>query len=285
MRGAFDMGGRLYVVGTPIGNLSDMSPRALETLEAVDFLAVEDTRVTVKLLNRFEIKKPMVSYYEHNMDQRGAEIVARLLAGEQAAIVTDAGMPCISDPGERLVALCAEAGIPIAVVPGPSAVTAALALSGLPVGRFSFEGFLSVKKTSRLERLEEIKGDRRAIVFYEAPHKLIATLSDLYAVLGDRRIALARELTKVYEEVQRTTLSQAVAHYETNEPRGEYVLVVEGASRREERQTIEEAAACARTLILQGESPAKAAKQAARTSGQPRGEIYRLLMMKERDEL
>ncbi|MFA9380957.1 MAG: 16S rRNA (cytidine(1402)-2'-O)-methyltransferase, partial [Acetanaerobacterium sp.] len=208
-----ECGMKLYVVGTPIGNLGDFSPRAREVLSSVDFIAAEDTRVTLKLLNHFEIKKPMVSYYEHNLRERGEYIMGRILAGEQCAIVTDAGMPCISDPGEDLVRLCRDSGVPIEVVPGPSAVISALAVSGLTTSRFSFEGFLSMAKKARTAHLAEVKDNPRTLIFYEAPHKLCATLADMLRVLGDRRISLARELTKLYEEVRKTTLSEAVAYY------------------------------------------------------------------------
>ena len=205
------MSGTLTIVGTPIGNLGDFSPRAVEALEAADFIAAEDTRVTLKLLNHFGLKKPLVSYYEHNKRERGEQICARIEAGESCALVSDAGMPAISDPGEELVAQCAERGSPVLAVPGPSAVVTALALSGLPTGRFAFEGFLSVNKKSRREHLQSLSGERRTMVFYEAPHKLPGTLRDLLEALGDRRVALARELTKVHEEVSRTTLSEAAA--------------------------------------------------------------------------
>ena len=206
------MSGTLYVVGTPIGNLGDFSPRAIETLQSVDFIAAEDTRVTLKLLNHFDIKKPMVSYYEHNIRQRGEMIVGRLLQGESCAIVTDAGMPCISDPGEDLVALCAQHGIPTVVVPGPSAAISALAVSGLSTSRFSFEGFLTTNKRGRQEHLQALVDDTHTLIFYEAPHKLPATLKDMLTVLGDRPISLVRELTKLHEEVFRTTLAAAVEH-------------------------------------------------------------------------
>ena len=202
------MSGTLTLVGTPIGNLSDMSPRGVKALRECDFIAAEDTRVTMNLLNHFEIRKPLVSYYEHNKRQRGGEILSRLQAGESAVLVTDAGMPAISDPGEELVALCHDEGIPVTVVPGPSAVVTALALSGLPAGRFTFEGFLSVNKRSRREHLEALRLEQRTMVFYEAPHKLPATLRDMALVLGERRIALVRELTKIHEEVIRTTLPE-----------------------------------------------------------------------------
>ena len=215
------MTGTLYVVGTPIGNLSDFSPRAVETLEAVDFIAAEDTRVTLKLLNHFGVKKPLVSYFEHNKRDHGEKILARLEAGENCALVSDAGMPAISDPGELLVAQCAERGIPVLVVPGPSAVVSALAISGLPTGRFTFEGFLSVNKKSRRDHLDEVKDERRTMIFYEAPHKLYATLRDMLDAWGDRRIAIVRELTKIHEEVIRTTLSEAVRRSKDDPFKGE----------------------------------------------------------------
>lgn len=270
------MSGKLYVVGTPIGNLGDFSPRALETLKNCSFIAAEDTRVTLKLLNRFEIKKPLVSYYEHNIRERGQEILARILAGEDCAVVTDAGMPCISDPGEDLVRLCSENGVQTVVVPGPSAAVSALAVSGLPTARFSFEGFLSVKRTSRREHLEAVKEDPRTLIFYEAPHKLAATLSDMCEAFGDRRIALARELTKIHEEVRRTTLSQAAAHYAENPPRGEFVLIVEGAPpKKTEPPDFREAVELTLGLASQGASLSDAAKEAARRTGYKKGELYK----------
>ena len=227
------MAGTLYLVGTPIGNLGDFSPRAIEIFKTVDFIAAEDTRVTMKLLNHFVIKKPLVSYYEHNRAESGEKIVARILMGENCALVSDAGMPAISDPGEDLVKQCAEHGIEVIVVPGPSAVVSALALSGLPTGRFTFEGFLSTAKKSRFEHLSDVKTEKRTMVFYEAPHKLLPTLRDILSVFGDRRIAICRELTKLHEETIRTTLSAAVEMYTANPPRGEFVLVIEGAQEQE----------------------------------------------------
>lgn len=279
------MSGTLYVVGTPIGNLSDFSPRAVETLEQADFIAAEDTRVTLKLLNHFGIKKPMVSYFEHNKYQRGEIICQRILEGETCALVSDAGMPAISDPGEMLVAQCAEKGIPVVVVPGPSAVVSALAVSGLPTGRFTFEGFLSTAKKSRREHLDEVRNEKRTMVFYEAPHKLPTTLEDMLAVWGDRRIAVVRELTKIHEEVRRTTLAEAAKYYRENTPKGEFVLVIEGAKEQpEEEMSLEQAVELARELIQQGHSASEAAKQAAQLSGKKKGELYRLLMEeKDRD--
>lgn len=277
--------GKLYVVGTPIGNLGDLSPRAVETLERCDFIAAEDTRVTVKLLNHLGLKKPMVSYFEHNLRRRGEEITARMLAGETCAIVTDAGMPCISDPGEDLVRLCIAQGIPTEVVPGPSALISALAVSGLSTSRFAFEGFLSVKKSSRFQRLQEIQTDPRTLIFYEAPHKLVATLRDMLEVLGDRKITLVRELTKIHEEVRHTTLTEGLAYYEASPPRGEFVLVLEGASqeRAEESLTLEEAADMAAALAQGGMPLSEAAREAARQTGYPKGRIYKEALAKSQD--
>ncbi|MBR2444695.1 MAG: 16S rRNA (cytidine(1402)-2'-O)-methyltransferase [Clostridia bacterium] len=224
------IGGTLYLVATPIGNLSDISERALKVLSEVDFVAAEDTRNSGKLLSYFGISKPMVSYFEHNKRERGLVILERLKAGESCALVTDAGTPAISDPGEDLVVLCSENGVPVTSIPGCSAVVNALALSALPTGRFCFEGFLSTNKNERYERLNEIKNDTRTTIFYEAPHKLIKTLEDLLSVFGDRKITLCRELTKLNEEILRTTISGALRHYEEISPRGEYVLVVEGCT-------------------------------------------------------
>lgn len=268
------MSGKLYVVGTPIGNLEDMSVRAVKTLQEVDFIAAEDTRVTLKLLNHFEIKKPMVSYHEHNAREKGGEIITHLLSGQTCAIVTDAGMPCISDPGEDLVRLCAENGIDTIVIPGPSAAISALALSGLSTSKFVFEGFLNPQKNARLERLEELKREKRTIIFYEAPHKLCDTLSAMYQVLGDRKITLARELTKIYEEVIRTTLSQAVALFEEKAPKGEFVLVVEGMVEEEQSLTFEQALELIQALVDKGEPLSKAAKDVARQTGFKKGELY-----------
>ena len=270
------MAGTLYVVGTPIGNLGDFSPRAIETLKAVDFIAAEDTRVTQKLLNHFEIKKPMMSYYQHNLRERGEEIIARIEAGENCAIVTDAGMPCISDPGEDLVHLCAERGVAVAVVPGPVAAMSALAISGMPTSRFSFEGFLSTNNKNRAEHLRQIRDDRHTLIFYEAPHKLIYTLEDMLAALGDRRIALCRELTKLHEEVIRTTFSGALALYKEKSPRGEYVLIIEGAPEAEETVlTFEEAVERVKSLREEGLSVSDAAKQVAKETGYKKGDLYR----------
>ena len=228
------MAGILYLVATPIGNLGDFSPRAVDTLEKADFIAAEDTRVSVKLLNHFDIKKPLVSYHEHNRASAGQAILRRLLAGENCALVTDAGTPAISDPGEDLVRLCGESGITVEAIPGCCAAICALAVSGLPTGRFTFEGFLSANKKERRAALLKLKSEERTMVFHEAPHKLRATLSDMAEILGDRPVALCRELTKLHEETLRTTLSAAAALYAEREPRGEYVLVVAGAQPLEE---------------------------------------------------
>lgn len=228
------MAGTLYLVATPIGNLGDFSPRGVETLQAVDFIAAEDTRVSVKLLNHFGVKKPLVSYHEHNRAAAGQAILARLLAGESCALVTDAGTPAISDPGEGLVRLCGENGVTVEAIPGCCAAICALAVSGLPTGRFTFEGFLSANKKERRTALLKLKNEERTMVFHEAPHKLRATLADMAEILGDRPAALCRELTKLHEETLRTTLLQAVELYREKEPRGEYVLVVAGAQPTEE---------------------------------------------------
>ena len=273
------MSGTFYLVGTPIGNLGDLSPRAVETLSAVDFIAAEDTRVTLKLLNHFGIKKPMVSYFEHNRRERGEQIAARLLAGENCALVTDAGMPAVSDPGEDLVALCHGRGIPVHAVPGPAAFVTALTLSGMPAGRFTFEGFLSVNKRSRREHLASLARERRTMLFYEAPHKLPATLRDLNEALGDRRLAIVREITKVHEEVIHTSLAQAAQDYADSGLRGELVLVVEGA---EETAgviaTLEEATALAHDYQREGCSPSEAARRAAGETGLKKGDIYKALL-------
>jgi len=270
------MRGTFYVIGTPIGNLDDVTIRQLDTLGAVDFICAEDTRVTLKLLNRFEIKKPLVSFHEHSSKADAQKIIDRLLAGESCGIVTDAGMPCISDPGEVLVKMCAESGIDIKVVPGPSAVVSAVAVSGLSTRRFTFEGFLPVPKKERTERLEKLRGETAVMVFYEAPHKLKTTLADLaQAFGGERRIALCRELTKIHEEVLRLTLAEAVEYYNNNEPRGEFVLVLEGAQEGTgEEITIEQAMAQVQKLIEMGEKPTDACKAVAKETGFRKSELY-----------
>ena len=270
------MAGMLYLVPTPIGNLGDISQRCRETLETVDFIAAEDTRVSLKLLNHLNIKKPLVSYYEHNRAESGPRIVARLLAGETCALVSDAGSPAISDPGEDLVALCAEAGIIVTAIPGPCAAITALSISGLPTGRFTFEGFLSTNKKSRRDHLEALSGEQRTMIFYEAPHKLRNTLDDLQKAFGgDRRISLCRELTKLHEEVIRTTVSGAVEYYKEQDPRGEYVLILEGAAPVETVEiTMEDALALVETKIAAGMSRKDAVKEAAKETGIPKNALY-----------
>ncbi len=273
------MSGKLYVVGTPIGNLSDMTMRAVETLKSVDFICAEDTRVTAKLLNHFEIKKSLISYHEHNASQSGKNIVERLQSGESCAVVTDAGMPCISDPGEDLVRLCAENGIETVVVPLASAAVSALAISGLSTSRFTFEGFLSTTKKQRLEHLSSLVNETRTMIFYEAPHKLIYTLKDMLEFFGDRKISLCRELTKIHEEVIRTTLSGAIEKYEAVSPKGEFVLVIEGKPKENEvLDNIEDAIAQVNELISKGIRAADACKQIAKITSFSKGELYSELL-------
>ncbi len=273
--------GSLFVVGTPIGNLGDMTYRAVETLEKVDFICAEDTRVSAKLLNYFEIKTPLVSYHEHNAAQVGESICDRIAAGESAAIVTDAGMPCISDPGELLVKMCYERGIKVEVVPGPSAVITGLAISGLDTKNFQFEGFLSVTKKQRQEHLAAVKNSTHTLIFYEAPHKLLNTLEDMLKFFGDRKISLCRELTKLHEEVIRTTLSQAVEMYKAVKPKGEFVLVIEGAKESEllsKAETIDEALLQVKALVEKGMRGADACKEIAKATGFSKGELYTKLL-------
>lgn len=274
--------GKLYLVATPIGNLADLSERAVKVLSEVDFIAAEDTRNSMRLLSHLGISKPMVSYFEHNKRERGEQIVERLQSGESCALITDAGTPAISDPGEDIVALCAAHGVAVTSIPGPVASITALTISGLPTGRFTFEGFLSVNKAERRQRLAELADERRTMLFHEAPHKLRATLKDLAATFGnDRRIAICRELTKLNEEVLRLTLGDAVHHYEEQEPRGEYVLVVEG--------TKESAAPSAfwsdmdipthvAHYIKTGMSKMDAIKQAAKDRGIPKNDVYQQVL-------
>ena len=274
------MSGTLYLVGTPIGNLGDLSVRALETLRRADFIAAEDTRVTAKLLNHFEIKKPCVSYYEHNKYASGEKIVARLLAGETCALVTDAGMPAISDPGEDIVRQCAEQGIDVQVIPGPCAAIAALAVSGLPTQQFCFEGFLAVSGKTRREHLQRLQGETRTMLFYEAPHKLQNTLKDLCAAFGtERRISLCRELTKLHEQILRMTLGEALAYYTENDPRGEYVLVLEGAPEPAgQALTLEDAVALALQRIEGGASKKDAVREVSRETGFPKNALYEAVL-------
>ena len=274
--------GTLYLVSTPIGNLADISERAKKVLNGVDFIAAEDTRNTLKLLMIYGISRPLISYHEHNRRERGAEIAGRLAAGESCALVTDAGTPAISDPGEDLVALCAERGIPVTAVPGCCAGITALTLSGLPTGRFCFEGFLPQDKADRRERLAALAEETRTMLLHEAPHKLRTTLKDLAVALGDgRRISLCRELTKLNEEIHRTTLGEAMAHYAAHDPRGEYVLVIEGGEKTAKKE--------ADPLLLlspadhvayyekQGLSRMDAIKAAAKARGMQKNELYRIL--------
>ena len=274
------MPGTLYVVATPIGNLDDMPPRVAATFGLADFVAAEDTRVTLKLLNHLGLKKPMVSYFEHNKRERGEIICARIEQGENCAIVTDAGMPCISDPGEDLVKLCEERGIKTVVIPGPSAVISALAVSGLSTGRFTFEGFLSVNKKSRTDHLKSLANEHRTMIFYEAPHKLPQTLRDLYASFGDRKLTIVREITKIHEEVIRTTTKNAAENLSDGSVKGEIVLVLEGAPQVDDTEefTLEYAVETAKKLIENGARATDAAKEAAALTGFKKNEIYKELI-------
>lgn len=273
------MSGKLYVVGTPIGNLGDFSPRAVQTLESVDFIAAEDTRVTMKLLNHFNIKKEMVSYFEHNKRERGEYICSRIASGENCAIVTDAGMPAISDPGEDLVRLCHQMNIGVESVPGPTAFASALAISGMESGRFTFEGFLSVNKRSRREHLDELKDEKRTMIFYEAPHKLSNTLKDLYSAFGERELSIVREITKIHEQVIKTTLKQANELYSNGTLKGEIVLIVEGKKAENAQQlSLEEAVAMAQALVEKGLSVNNAAKEVAAQTPFKKGDIYKALL-------
>ena len=271
------MSGTLYIVGTPIGNLEDITLRQLRILGEVDFVAAEDTRVTRKLLNHYELKTPAVSYHEHSGTAVAQSIAQRILAGESCAVVTDAGMPCISDPGEPLVQLCREQGIPVTVVPGPSAAIAALAISGQHTAQFTFEGFLSVTKKQRIAHLERLRTEQRTMIFYEAPHKLLRTLSDMQQYFGaDRSLSIGRELTKVHEEVCTMTLTEAVAHYTATPPKGEFVLVVAGAVPQEPETTLSLEAAVERVqqAVEQGMRLTDACKQLAQETGYRKSQLY-----------
>ena len=270
------MAGMLYLVPTPIGNLGDISQRCRETLEQADFIAAEDTRVSIKLLNHLGIKKNLVSYFEHNKAYKGNVILDRILAGETCALVSDAGSPAISDPGEDLVRQCAEAGITVCAIPGPCAVITALSISGLPTGRFCFEGFLSMSKKSRREHLESLIGEKRTMIFYEAPHKLLNTLEDMATVFGENRpVSLCRELTKLHEEVIRTTLGGAIEKYRENAPKGEFVVVVGGAPEEEKvLPTADDAAVRVAQLMEQGLSRKDAIKQTAQELKLPKNVVY-----------
>lgn len=272
--------GKLIVLGTPIGNLGDFSSRGIKTLEEVDFIAAEDTRVTRKLLSHFGIRKPLISYFQHNEIHRVNIIIDKILKGQTCALVSDAGMPTISDPGENLVCECAENNIKIEVVPGPSALIAALAVSGLPTGRFTFEGFLSTNKKSRNLHLKELKDEKRTMIFYEAPHKVHRTLSSLLEVLGDRRISICREMTKIYEEVIRTTIKGVLTAYKDKSFKGECVIIVEGKLKNEDTTDfdVEEATELAKDLISKGNSISKAAKTATAGTNLLKSDVYRNLL-------
>ncbi len=269
------MAATLYLVPTPIGNLGDISERCREILQAADFLAAEDTRVSLKLLNYLGLKKSLVSYHEHNKAESGQRILARLQAGESCALMTDAGTPAISDPGEDLVRLCAEAGIAVCSIPGPCAAITALSASGLPTGRFTFEGFLPTAKKERQARLTQLAREERTMIFYEAPHRLAATLADLQSAFGgERKIALCRELTKLHEEIQRTTLARASAIYQEHAPRGEYVLVIDGAEPAREILSLEDALSLVRALMERGVAKKDAVRQVAQDTGFPKNALY-----------
>lgn len=274
------MAGELFVVGTPIGNLSDLSPRAVHTLEKVDFIAAEDTRVTIKLLNYFNIKNKLIAYHEHNRAEKGPSIVEKILSGESCALVTDAGMPAISDPGQDLVRLCHENGINVVTVPGPSAIITALALSGLEVSRFTFEGFLTGNKPKRKEHLDEIKTERKTMVFYEAPHKLAATLHDLYITLGDRKIALVKELTKIHENIEFGTLAEFDGKYDGMKLKGEYVIIIEAKPREQLKEEEEkpDPVGLAKMYVSEGMSVNEAAKRAAKETNSKKSDIYKALL-------
>ena len=275
----------LYLVATPIGNLGDLSPRAREVLSAADFIAAEDTRVTQKLLTACGLpRKPMISYYEHNRRARGEEVLAKLLAGESCALVTDAGTPAVSDPGEDLVALCAEHDVPVIPIPGCCAAVCALAASGLPTGRWCFEGFLSVNKKARRAHLDALQNEKRTMIFYEAPHKLCATLRDLAEAFGGtRRISLSRELTKLHEETLRMTLAEAIAYFDQTPPRGEFVLIVEGApdepeTEQDEQARLAAAAAAVRRRMEEGQTQKDAVKAVSAETGVKKNALYRFVL-------
>lgn len=273
--------GTLYLVPTPIGNLGDISRRMADTLAEVDFIAAEDTRVSLKLLNHLEIKKPMLTYHRHNTETGGQAVIDRLLAGENGALVTDAGMPAISDPGEELVARCAQLDIPVVAIPGPCALVTALAVSGQPTGRFTFEGFLAMNKKNRRSHLDSLRGEERTMIFYEAPHKLAATLRDLSDTFGpDRPVSLCRELSKLHEEVRRTTLGEAADYYRDNAPKGEFVLVVRGAEPQEEQEaTLEDGLALVEKFRAEeGLSLRDGVKRAAKELGLPKNQLYDLAL-------
>ena len=276
------MNGKLYLCPTPIGNLGDITIRTLEVLKSVDLIAAEDTRVSAKLLNHFDIKVPTTSYYEHNKREKGSYLIEKLLSGQNIAVITDAGMPGISDPGEDLVRLCIENGIEIESLPGPCAFATALVASGLPTGRFAFEGFLTVNRKNRLSHLESLKNDERTLIFYEAPHKLLTTLKDMLAEFGNRKIVLARELTKKFEEYKRTTLEEAIVYYEETPPKGEFVLIIEGADAEAVKAEYLSSLPSAEELLKKFSAEGMRAKELTRRVAdelkQPRREIYDLYL-------
>ena len=273
------MQGKLFLVGTPIGNLGDFSLRAQEILKTVDYIAAEDTRVSLKLLNHFNIKNKMVSFHQHNEHEKAPEIAEDIKQGKNVALITDAGMPAISDPGEHLVKLCYENGIVIESVPGPTAFATAIAISGLYTGRFAFEGFLSTNKTNRFAHLEEIKNHHETLIFYEAPHKLLNTLKDMLKVFNNRKISIVKEITKLHENVFLTTISDAVTYFSNNKPMGEYVIIVEGKTKEEENPlTLEEAVLIAKKLKNEGLKATDAAKEAANISGFKKSDIYKKIL-------
>jgi 16S rRNA (cytidine1402-2'-O)-methyltransferase len=272
------MSGKLILVGTPIGNLSDLTLRAKEALEICDFVAAEDTRVTSKLLNHLNISKPLVSYYEHNKFQKGDYIIDRILKGETCALCSDAGMPIISDPGDELVRLAYENNIEVTTAPGVTAMATALVLSGISSKRFTFEGFLSTNKRNRKEHLESLVKEERTMIFYEAPHKLKNTLNDMYKYFGNRNISLCRELTKIHEEIDRTTLERAIEKYETAIPKGEFVLVIEGCKEEvKDDISLDDAINLAEDLVSKGESIMMASKIVAKETGLKKSDIYNAL--------
>lgn len=274
--------GKLFLCPTPIGNLGDITVRTLETLKSVDLIAAEDTRNTLKLLNHFDINKPLTSYYEHNKAKKGGVLLEELKSGKNLALVSDAGMPAISDPGEDLVKLCIEEGIEVVPLPGASAFTCALVASGMPTGRFSFEGFLTMNKRNRREHLESVRNDTHTLIFYEAPHKLLSTLKDMFEVFGDRKIVLARELTKKFEEFFRTTLSQAIERYEVDNPKGEFVLIVSGADpesvKAEEEDMLASPEELIKEYIQKGYKGKELVKIVADIVGLPKREVYDLYL-------
>ena len=278
------MPGKLYVVGTPIGNLEDISARAIRILSEVDFIAAEDTRVTIKLLNHFNIKKPMISYFEHNKITRGEVIIEKLLEGQAAAIVTDAGMPAISDPGEELVREAIEKGIPVESVPGPSALTAALSISGMESRRFCFEGFLPQDKKERKERLLLLGQEERTMVFYEAPHRLLKTLDEFYSYFGNRNVGLIKEITKTHETVLKMNLEEAVNYYKDVQIKGEYVIIVSGVEKNETEFTLSRAVEMAMEMIANGDTINNAAKSAAQITGIKKSDIYNEVIKKRLQE-